>query len=310
MMKSIKQSTENSSKTVVEAYLIGLGSGTLEYIDDTIKFYTEKGRIKKRQELSREIPMSEVEAINRVGDELSITWKGSMDIFVIENNEFVGTIFEKISNPPEEETIFSEDKIEPQQSNEIKQIISATMEITDPLFDILRSLHGWVDWNRIENILKESVKKAQELIDKKISWIELDFSKLTLAVTERKQEEISKQTLSLLKSLIDYFATKASENEVPKGIHPNYSDAKTTIQAHFLLNDIALGSMIDDKELGKEQQELLMTLEELVRSTKLKININAIETIVSKLHDEKGKDSIIKESRKLFKRELKELITY
>jgi hypothetical protein len=68
--------------------------------------------------------------------------------------------------------------------------------------------------------------------------------------------------------------------------------------------------MIDDKELGKEQQELLMTLEELVRSTKLKININAIETIVSKLHDEKGKDSIIKESRKLFKRELKELITY
>jgi hypothetical protein len=180
-MKSIKQSTENSSKTVVEAYLIGLGSGTLEYIDDTIKFYTEKGRIKKRQELSREIPMSEVEAINRVGDELSITWKGSMDIFVIENNEFVGTIFEKISNPPEEETIFSEEKIEPQQSNEIKQIISATMEITDPLFDILRSLHGWVDWNRIENILKESVKKAQELIDKKISWIELDFSKLTLA---------------------------------------------------------------------------------------------------------------------------------
>jgi hypothetical protein len=310
MMKSIKQSTENSSKTVVEAYLIGLGSGTLEYIDDTIKFYTEKGRIKKRQELSREIPMSEVEAINRVGDELSITWKGSMDIFVIENNEFVGTIFEKISNPPEEETIFSEDKIEPQQSNEIKQIISATMEITDPLFDILRSLHGWVDWNRIENILKESVKKAQELIDKKISWIELDFSKLTLAITERKQEEISKQTLSLLKSLNDYFATQASENEVPKGIHPNYSDAKTTIQAHFLLNDIALGSMIDDKELGKEQQELLITLEELAQSTKLKININAIETIVSKLHDEKGKDSIIKESRKLFKREIKELITY
>ena len=53
-----------------------------------------------------------------------------------------------------------------------------------------------------------------------------------------------------------------------------------------------------------------MTLEELVQSTKLKINITAIETIVSKLHDEKGKDSIIKESRKLFKRELKELITY
>ena len=163
-MKSIKRSTEKvDSENIVKAHLIGQGSGTLEYVDDTIKFLMEKGRIRKRQELAREIPMSEVEAINRVGNELSITWKGSLEIFVIDNNEFIGSIFEKIAKPSEEQKIVTEDKkVVKQQNNEVKQIIYATMEITDPLFDVLRSLHGWVDWNRIENLLKKSVKEAQE----------------------------------------------------------------------------------------------------------------------------------------------------
>jgi hypothetical protein len=310
-MKSIKPTTEkNFSKSIVKAHLIGLGSGKLEYVNDTIKFYTEKGRVRKRQELSREIPMPEVEAINRVGNELSITWKGSVDIFVIEEPELIGSIFEKIATASsKEQKMFSEDNIETQRSNEVKQIVNATMEIIDLLFDILRSLHGWVDWNRIEDLLKKSVKKVQELTDKKINWIDLDFSKLVIAAKERNQEEISKQTLNFLKTLNNYFVIKSSENETPKGVHPNYSYAKTTIQAYLLLNDIALGSITDDKDIDEEQKELLITLDGLAQSTKLQININAIKTIISKLHDEKGKDRIINKSRKLFRRELRELVT-
>ena len=76
-MKFIKQSIEKVfSESLVKAHLIGLGSGTLEFIDDTIKFQIETGRLRKRRELSREIPMSDIEEINRVGNELSITWKG------------------------------------------------------------------------------------------------------------------------------------------------------------------------------------------------------------------------------------------
>ena len=51
-----------------------------------------------------------------------------------------------------------------------------------------------------------------------------------------------------------------------------------------------------------------MTLEELAQSTKLKININAIKTAISKLHEQKAKESVIKKSRKLLRRELKKLI--
>ena len=310
-MKSIKRSTEKVfSESVVKAHLIGLGSGTLEFIDNTIKFHIEKGRFRKRQELSREIPMSDIEAINRVGNELSVTWKGSTDIFVIEKTEQVGTIFEKIPQTSREQRRMFEDKeVAKQKRNELINMLSVAMETVDSLFDILRSLHGWVDWNRIENLLKKSVKKAEELTDQKINLLELDFSKLTLAIKERTQEEISKETFNLLRLLYDYFIGTDSENETLKEIHPNYFDAKTTIQAHYLLNDIVLGSIIGDEEIGEEQKELLMTLEDLAKSTNLRININAIKAVICKLRDEKGKESVIEKSRRLFRQQLKDLIT-
>ena len=310
-MKFIEQSTEKIvSESSVKAHLIGQGSGTLEFIDESIKFHIEKGRIRKQQEQLREIPMSDIEAINRVGNELSITWSGKIDIFVIENSEFFGTIFEKLANTSEEEKKLSEEKkIVKQQSNDVNKIVLITMEIIDPLFDILRSLHRWVDWNRIENLLKKSVKKSQELTDQKNNGLELDFSKLTIAIEERTLEETSKESLNLLKLLYDYFLGKDSEDETFKEIHPNVHDEKTTIQAYYLLNDIVLGSIISDEEIDEEQKELLMTLEDLAQSTKLKININAIKIVISKLSDEKGKESVIKKSRLLFRHELKDLIT-
>ena len=202
-MKFIKRSKEKVfPESVVEAHLIGLGSGTLEFIDDTMKFHIEKGRFRKRQEVSREIPISDIEAINRVGNELSITWKGSTDIFVIEKAEQVGTVLEKLPKTSEEQKeLFEQKKVVKQQINEVSKIVSTAMELADSLFDIIRSLHGWIDWNRIDNLLKKSSKKAEELTDQKNKLLELDFSKLTLAIKDRTQEEISKETFNLLRLL-------------------------------------------------------------------------------------------------------------
>jgi len=306
-MKSIKRSTEKVfSESVVKAHLIGLGSGTLEFIDNTIKFHIEKGRFRKRQELSREIPMSDIEAINRVGNELSITWKGSTDIFVIEKTEQVGKIFEKIPKTSEEQKRLSEEKkVEKQQSNEVSKIVSAAMEIADSLFDILRSLHGWVDWNRIENLLKKSVKKAEELTDQKINLLELDFSKLTLAIKERTQEEISKETFNLLRLLYDYFSGLATANESLEQIHPNYHDAKTTILAYYLLNDIILGMMVGDR-VEKEINALVVMLEDLSKNTGLRINIDALKDTIDKVGAEQEKESVIEESRTVFRKQLED----
>jgi len=309
-MKFLKQQTETEfSESAVKAYLIGLGSGTLEFIDNTIKFHISKGRLRKRKELVREIPMADIEGMDRVGKEISITWKGITDIFVIEETESAGTIFKMIPKASREQKKVVEDKeVAKQKRNEISKTVSITMNMADSLFDILRSLHGWVDWKRVEGFLKRSEENAVRLTNQKMKTIELNFTKLSLAIKERLPEETSKETYNLLRLLHDYFGGLDSENEFLKEIHPNYYDAKTTIQAHYLLNDIILGTIVEDDELSKEHNELLITLEDLSKGTGLKINVNAIKNVIAKLGAEKGKESVIEKSRAVFRQQLNNLI--
>jgi len=309
-MKFLKRQTETEfSESAVKAYLIGLGSGTLEFIDDTIKFHMSKGRLRKRTEVIREIPMADIEGMDRVGKEISITWKGITDIFVIEETESAGAIFKKIPKASREQKKVLEDKeVAKQERNEISKTVSVTMNIVDSLFDILRSLHGWVDWDRVEGFLKRSEENAARLADQEMKIIELDFTKLSSAIKERLPEETSKETYNLLRLLHDYFGGLDSENEFLKEIHPNYHDAKTTIQAHYLLNDIVLGTMLEDEEIGKEHNELLITLEDLAKGTGLKININAIKNVIAKLGVDKEKERVVKESRAVFRKQLEDLV--
>jgi hypothetical protein len=310
-MKFLKRQTETEfSDSAVKAYLIGLGSGKLEFIDDTIKFHISKGRLRKRTEVVREIPMADIEGMDRVGKEISITWKGITDIFVIEEAESAGAIFKKIPKASrKQKKVFEDKEVAKQERNEISKTVSVTMNIVDSLFDILRSLHGWVDWDRVDGFLKRSEENAARLTDQEMKIIELDFTKLSPAIKERLPEETSKETYNLLKLLHDYFGGLDSENEFLKEIHPNYYDAKTTIQAHYLLNDIVLGTILEDEEIDKEHNELLITLEDLAKGTGLKININAIKNVIAKLGVEKGKESVIEKSRAVFRQQLKDIIT-
>jgi hypothetical protein len=299
-----------SAGSTAKARLRNLGNGMLELTDNTIKFHMEKGYFKKRKEIAREIPTTDIESINRVGNELSITWKGVTDRFVIEKAESVGTIYERITEALKEQRKKLEDKeAAKQKRNELTKILSVAIEIVDSLFDVLRSLQGRVDWNRVEGYLKRSKENVRSLAGQQIGTINLDFTKLSLAIKERLPEETSKETYSILKSLYEYFSGLTSKNESLEQIHPNYHDAKTTILAYYTLNDIILGTIVGDEEIGKESDELVMMLDDLSKGTDLKINADAIKDAINKLGMEKGKESVIAESRAVFRQQLKELIT-
>ena len=309
-MKLKRQTETEFSESAVKAYLIGFGSGTLEFIYNTIKFHITKGGLRKRTEIIREIQMADIEGMDRVGKEISITWKGTTDIFVIEKEESAEAIFKKITKTSKKEKkVVEEKEIAKQERNEIGKTASITMNIVDSLFDILRSLHGWVDWDRVECFLKSSQENAAKLTDQKIELSGIDFSKLSSAIKERLSEETSKETYNLLKLLYDYFGGLDSANESLKETHPNYYDAKTAIQAHYLLNDIMLGTILEDAEIGKEHNELLITLEDLAREAGIRIDINAIKNVIAKLDTEKVKENVIKKNRSVFRQQLKDLIT-
>jgi hypothetical protein len=296
-------------ESAVKAHLIGIGSGTLEFINNTIKFQIKKGRFRKRKEVVRQIQMTDIEEMNRVGKELSITWKDSTDIFIIEEPELAETLFEKIPKASEEQVmIFEEKEVAKQKQSNVSKIITVAMEITDSLFNILSSLNGWVDWNRVEEDFSKGIEKNLERVTQ-ITAIDWDFTKLTLSIKERAPEKISREIYNLLKVINGYFSELDTEKETPEEIHPNVSDTKMTIKAYFLLNDIILGVKLGDEEIEKEKNLLLMVLSDLSETSGLKLEMDTIKDIIGKLVIEKGNKNISEKSRAMFRLQLKNLLS-
>ena len=210
----------------------------------------------------------------------------------------------------EQRKMLEDNEAAKQKQNEVtKKLLSIAIEIVDSLFDVLRSLQGRVDLNRLEGYLERSEENIRGFTDLNIGTINLDLTKLSLAIKEHLLEETSKEIITLLRSLYEYFSGLTSQNEIFEQTHPNYQDAKTTILAYYTLNDIILGTIVGDKEVGKERNELVMMLDDLSKGTDLKINVDAIKDVINKLGKEKGQESVIEESRAVFRQQLKELIT-
>ena len=291
-----------------KARLRNVGNGTLELVGNTIKFHVETGRFKKRKEIAKEIPVADIESMERVGNELSITWKGVTDRFVIEKAELAETIHAKITEALSVQSKPLEAKeAAKQKPKELAQALSNALKITDSLFDILRSLHGRVNWNRVESQLKCSKENVRRFADQK-GAVNLDFEKLSSAIKEHLPEEISKEAYSILKALFEYFNGLPSQGESSAQIHPNHDDAKKVILAYYTLNDIILGTVVEDEEVGKERVELAIVLDDLSKVTGLNMNVDAVKDVVAKLGTEQAKESVIEESRAVFAQQLKDLL--
>jgi hypothetical protein len=300
-----------SPEPTAKARLKNFGSGTLELVDNTaIRFYLEKGLFKKRKKIVREIPITDIENVEQVGNEFRVKWKGVTDIFAVEKVESVGTINKRVTEALKEQRKMLEDKeAAEQERDELTKTLGVAIEIVDSLFDVLRSLHGRVDWDRVYSCLKRYEESVRSLEGQKMGTISLELAKLSLAIKERLLEEISKEAYGTLRSLYEYFSGLTSTNEFFERIHPNYHDARTTVLAYYTLNDIILGTIVGDQEIGKEGDELVMILDDLSKGADLKINGKTIKDIINKLGVEKGEESVIEESRAVFRQQLKELIT-
>ena len=85
-------SKEVDAKPVTKVSPKNLDRGTLELSGDTIKFHPDKERFKKQKEIAKEIPLADVENIDRMANEISITWKGVTETFVMQKAELAITI--------------------------------------------------------------------------------------------------------------------------------------------------------------------------------------------------------------------------
>lgn len=118
MRRKEHRSTETSfSASAGKVSLRNLGDGMLEFTGNTVKFYVENGRFKKRKQIAREIQMTDVESVNRAGNELSITWKGVTDTFTAEETALAETICQRITEALKEQRKTLEDEEAAKQEN-------------------------------------------------------------------------------------------------------------------------------------------------------------------------------------------------
>jgi hypothetical protein len=296
--------------SATKARLGNFGSGMLELIGNIVKFQVEKGFFKKNKLTLREIPITDIESIKRDGNELSITWKGRTDTFITEEAKSAESLYEKMNEAlQEQKKILDSEEAANQKRSELAKTLNTAMNIVDSLFDVLRSLNGRVDWNRVEGYLKRSEENARRFTEQGSSTINLDFNKLSSVLTAHRSQELSKETYIILKSIYEYYSGLTSQNELPEQMHPNYHEAKTAIQAYYTLNDIILGTVVGDEEIRKENDELLMLLDDLSKRTGLEMTIKAFEDILDRLILDKASETIIEESRALFRQQLKGLLT-
>jgi len=293
------------------AVLLNVGKGTLEITGDILLFTVKKGFFEKRQEIVREIYLKNIRNVKLYEKYLSIMWLSGeeeevTDIFVIEETEQLQRIYRVIMHIIEEQKRMLASKEEAKQkSKEISRILQVAMGITDSLFDILRNLHGRIKWNTIDThlrLLEENIKNFKSQI---ISTVNMDLTRLSLAIKERSVEETVKETYGILNSLYEYFIGLASiTDEFLKEIHLNFQDAKAVISAYYTLNDIILGIIVEDEEIEEEVKRLEIMLNDLLARSYFKVNSKALKDAVNKLATEGEKQGIIEEIRAIFRQPL------
>jgi len=299
--------TATHADLTVKSRLRNFGDGVMVLADDAVKFYVETGRFRKHRKIVREIPLSDVESVERQGNDLSIFWKGTTDMFVIAQLSQVELTFERMTAAVKERTKDAEKKeANDQKQVELAQMTANAMETADSLFDILRNLHGRVDWSLVENNFKQSEEKVKNLASQPNS-VCLDIRYLSAAVRERRPKEIAEKTHDALKALHEHFEGMASSVEKEEQFHPNSRDARLSIQANYVLNDLLLGTVVGE-DVGKEGGELLKITDALSKVPDSKVDAEEVKAALDRLCVEKEKQNLIlAEIRSVLGRQLKEL---
>jgi hypothetical protein len=295
--------TATHTDLTVKGRLINFGDGVLEFTENGIKFYVKTGRFRKRRKIVREIPLADVESVERQGNDLSIVWKDTTDMFVVEQPSQVEPVHERITAALKARARAS------QQQNELAQMTANAMETADSLFDILKNLHGRVDWKLVEISYKQSEENVARLANQSVVSVCLDVKPLSVTVQNHRPKETAEKVYDVLRALHDHFDGMASSVENSEQFHPNRRDAKLVMQAVYVLNDMALGAVVGDEAVEKEGAELLNVLNDLSKLPGSKIDVNAVKTAIDKLCAEKEKQRlVVEEIMPMLQQQLKELI--
>ena len=192
------------------------------------------------------------------------------------------------------------------KNKELSGLINASIGLIDLSFDTLIELQEkQINWQNVEGIYSTFVENNNPTRQTLLP-LNLDFSKVSLAVKRQSPSEASKETYEILKTIYSYFSS-LSTKDGSKEISQDFQTATELVLAYLLLNEVLLGKVVGDKENLEESIILESVLQNLSVEDNFRVNIDELRDSINKVGLESDKKSVIEHTRELFKEQLKRL---
>ena len=113
-----------------------------ELSNDTLKFFDEKGLLKKQLVLIRQIPVYEITSIESYWNELSVTWNGITNLFFMKNSfESFSKLRDQIKDLLDQQRKDLEFKGKADERRaDLTSVMEASIGVVDISFDMLMGL--------------------------------------------------------------------------------------------------------------------------------------------------------------------------
>jgi len=288
--------------------------GVLELSGNKLIFSISKGFLRKKKVIVKEISLSDIIDVEYSNAKLTISWMGAYtlkDVFVAEKgkqeklNELVNLLEEALRKLKEEAEIKKrrKEELERKAKEKLEKTIKIYLkaeETIDALFGILRCLASRSKWNYAEDYLKKFLDNAKSL-QKLIPDLNMDLTKISLAVRGHYRQETIDETYGILSYLYNYLVGRemSEQAEEIENIHPNPEDLKDVILTNYMLNDIVLGAIVEDSNIQKEIDHFLGLLEKMNNNKIMEIEVSEIKEAINRLFTEDEKEDILEHLKKI-----------
>ncbi len=325
--------------SVFKASVKNMGKGDLELTGNVLTFSLKKGLFGGKKTVAMKIPLESIEDKRQEENQLVIVWNGITDRFTLKDSNAPKTMLELLSSaqtvaqdnsvqlqqepeqvpqaaatepanvpliqlPKVPEYGFPEIPATPTPEaipTDVPAVFNMVADVVDPLFDLIRGLHGKVNWKRVEENLKAAKDKAATLSDQTLGKADLSFTKLSEAVKAHVPIEAGAEAFALLKTLREQVDSLAPKPEEAAQGYPKYKSLQTALHAYYTLNDIAFGAELGDEAAVKESVEFANLLDQLSKQTHSSSNTQPLKEAVAKLSRGQETENAVAECRALFR---------
>jgi hypothetical protein len=281
-----------------------------EISDNTVKFFIAKGRRKKEWVLVKEIPVLEIERIEKFGNELTVTSKGVTNTFFTkEKTNSFGALVEQVNGILEEQRNLQKTVETNEQTalrrTELLTVVNSSIGTVDLLFDVLIGLQDkHINWQQLE-AYSNSLGENLNFTGQTLPPLNLNCQKIADSVKTHLPKEASKEAFSILKAAYTYFNSLNPEAATQE-TQPSIQTAKTLMQGYFMLNDLLLAKCVGEADSTRETGELEAALQSLAEAN-FKVNVEELKVSIDRVGLESDKQTLIEDSRAIYKEQLKQL---